>query len=126
MSKLCGLLLLCCYAQASLASSSLSEELARERGLKISKLDLLGSGKPVPVKAQVKNCSGAVEQAQTADGKVQSEWRLGSVGPAVATNDLLKTKESLMEVSRTAAQLRYQANQEQARKKKSCNIKLFD
>lgn len=111
-------------SQAVWADIPLSEELARERGMKTGNLALLGQSKTAPIKPQIKACGNDASK----DKQQETAWSL-------AGNDTLKPdsassvagmKQTLIEVSRMAADLRYKASQDQGRKKKSCNVNILD
>ncbi len=130
MKKLYLLLYFATAAQSCLAGSSLSEELAAERGIKLVSVDLLGKSRSAQVKPQIMSCNGTpatdktanAEVLQNKDGKMVS----GNGQPVPAQEfDLEKTKESLMDVSRQAANSRYRAAMAQG-KKRSCNVNLTE
>ncbi len=127
----CLLIFLVATAQPCLAGGSLTEELAAERGIKMVNIDLLGKSKSAPVKSQILDCGGTplVSKAATGDMLQNKDGKMTIAGsqPAPAQEfDREKVKESLMDVSRQAANSRYQAALAQGGKKKSCNLNLTD
>ncbi|MFZ6639470.1 hypothetical protein ACO0LL_06975 [Undibacterium sp. TC4M20W] len=129
-----NLYLLVCFAtvaQSCFAGGSLSEELAAERGIKLVNVDLLGKSKSATVKPQIMSCDGAPVSSKTTGSDVlqnkDGKMVIGSTQPAPAREfDVEKMKESLMDVSRQAANSRYQAAKAQGGKKKTCNVNLTE
>lgn len=120
-----GAWLLCAQ---TVTASSLSDELAQERGVKSAKLDLLGRNKSAAVKPQIKACGAASGVAENSAAKPASNWSLTSSNDEVvhAPNNVQTMKQSLLEVSRMAADLRHKAAQQQGRNKKSCHVAILD
>lgn len=112
----------------AVAASSLSDELAQERGVKSSKQDLLGRNKSAAIKPQIKACGAASNATDNSLSKPATNWNLAAsdAGPADAANNVQSMKQSLLEVSRMAADLRHKAAQQQGRNKKSCHVAILD
>lgn len=131
MKKICMLIILATTAQVCLAGGSLTDELAAERGVKVVNIDLLGRPKTVPVRPQIKSCGGLPMSSGAVSGDVQQN-KVGKTtatagqSPASQEFNVEKMKESLMDISRQASSIRYQAAAAQGEKKKSCNVNLFE
>lgn len=131
MKKICLLIVLAATAQTCLAGGSLTDELAAERGVKVVNIDLLGRPKTAAVRPQIRSCGGVPMTGRTVSGDVlqNKDGKMTATAgqqPAPQEFDVEKMKESLMEVSRQASNIRYQAAMAQGEKKKSCNVNLTE
>ncbi|MDP1977862.1 hypothetical protein [Undibacterium sp.] len=131
MKKKWMLIMFAATAQTCLAGGSLTEELAAERGVKVVNVDLLGRAKTAPIRPQIMSCGGAPMTSRAVSGNVlqNKDGKMSAATgqpPAPQEFNVEKMKESLIEISRQASSIRYQAALAQGEKKKSCNLNLTE